>query len=363
MRTILILIVLVLGWGGYWLVSGGGDDAVPIDQLPVIRADDAPMKELPDDPGGLEIAGQDNTLFTAVERADDDGETTDLVINTDPDASDQAPRGFVIPEIPQAQEEEFLSDLTDTATDVTETVSETVEAAEEEVEVAVPTVTPDITHDYEVEPVIEAESELAPPSLAVVTITATPPRKPDIPAQQIVQDRIAALPAPKPNIEPLRNLEPLEERDVASVSGAFDRNNQDTLDRPLLPRTERTAGGRMQPIIEEAPMADDVAVTQTMTLPEETEMAPSAPSTGVFYAQLASLPTREGAVQTWERLQRRYAPILSNVPMRYFDANVPGRGTYTRVQVGGMSEGEARNLCAALSAAGKNDGCLILRGG
>ena len=378
MRLFFFSLLIILGVGGYFMLGRGGGERPPVEDLPVIRADDAPVKELPEDPGGLEMAGQDNTLFSSIDGSDRPMES--------PSETDQATagnekptQGFVIPTIPETQEEEFLTDLADKVEEEQSvSVSEPDPAPEEKAGTDSPTqeqlsVEPEITHSYDAEPVIEAESELAPPSLSVASIEATPPHKPEIPAQQIVMDKIAALPAPKPNIQPLRTIEvepvaaapqPETAPEPAASAATYGGNNEDALDQPLTqaqPRYERTAGGRMQPIIEDAPQADNVTVVQKMELPDNPQ--PPAVSTGVYYAQLASLPSREGARQTWERLQQRFESLLGNAPVRFFEATVPDRGSYTRVQVGGMSEREARDLCAALSAAGKNDGCLVLRGG
>ncbi|MEQ9350431.1 MAG: SPOR domain-containing protein, partial [Alphaproteobacteria bacterium] len=63
-----IAAVLVAAFGGlvwyaYGLVSGGADDGAP----PMITADETPEKVRPADPGGLDIANQDSTVFERID--------------------------------------------------------------------------------------------------------------------------------------------------------------------------------------------------------------------------------------------------------------------------------------------------------
>lgn len=409
MRRLIFIAIIICGAGGYFFLSGSNEAPVAMDDLPVIRADNDPIKELPDDRGGLEIPGQDNTLFSVLDDngspTSEDGIESGDVANASADSDTTV--GFVIPSIPETQEEE-ITDLmvaeaptADVKADVKEVMDdeqlvaeatvaqdapvEAMQASavtqdEEEtasiVERFVEQSAPDLRHDYDAQPVIQAESEMAPPELTVSSISVVPPQKPDVPISAILRDKMAALPVAKPNTQLLGDaLRPsLPEKEVEPVAGATDpspslarqMDNQDNLDRPLVvTRNNPRMAGRMQPIIEEAPASvttqvQPVEVTQTLTLPDEVNRP--AP-TGVYYAQLASLPDRAGAQSTWDRLKKRYPNVLTNQPVRFFEANVAGRGTYTRVQVGGMSEAQARRLCADLSAAGKNDGCLVLRGG
>lgn len=425
MKKIFLLIIVLLSAGGYVLFSDDGGNDVAIDDLPVIRADDTVLKEIPSDDGGLEVAGQDNTLFSVL----DEGENTnsDAVPLQEQDAEGAViteSTGFIIPAIPETQIEN-LGELTDgdaapeqseaeveAAPELTaapEAVEETVtqDKLEEQqlatiAENTMPS--PEITHDYTAQPVIEAESQMAPPSMTVANISVTPTSKPELPVQELLRQKMVTAPLAKPRFQPMRtaNAQPavaVDGGDLFEVEAMREMQakavpSTDPLDQPLQPAPkksfferlgERTAG-KMKPIIDDVPVLDQtqqqgqstVVVEQRMVLPDDDVNAPvvdassgaTAPSQkpktaapAVYYAQLASLPSREGAEATWAKLQNRFPSILNEMPVRFFVANVPGRGTYTRVQVGGLSETQAREICARLSAAGKNDGCLVLRGG
>lgn len=79
--------------------------------------------------------------------------------------------------------------------------------------------------------------------------------------------------------------------------------------------------------------------------------------------QLGSWRAREGAEKNWTELQSRHGDLLGGLDHRVVAADLGGRGTFHRLQVGPLKDvASAKDLCAAL--AGRKVACLVVtRGG
>lgn len=81
-----------------------------------------------------------------------------------------------------------------------------------------------------------------------------------------------------------------------------------------------------------------------------------------FVVQLASVKTRDGAVQEWEKLKTRFPDLLAGKKLSLDEAEVQGRGLMVRVRAGPFSDHDgAADFCANI-AAGRQD-CLVVRTG
>ena len=60
-----VTLAVVLLAGVIWATYPDGDDAMPGDAVPIVRADAGEFKITPDDPGGMQIAHRDSTVFGA----------------------------------------------------------------------------------------------------------------------------------------------------------------------------------------------------------------------------------------------------------------------------------------------------------
>ena len=416
MRKFSILLLVGLALLAGWLVAvngHSGDQKQPLDEIPVIRADKDPIKELPEDPGGMEIAGQDNTLFSVLADAEKEEQENTVTDFAEVDTDAEKVQGFVIPLTPEmeveqigvsefeadvevevSEPEETVAEVLDAPESAVEAVEEVVEAVKEEAATAqtsedvvetieiVKEAEPKITHEYQAEPVIKAESNVAPPELKIRQIDVTPPRRPNIPQPQKVVEKILE-PAPRPNVTPMMNADTITVQKMQPVMDEDQQKEDEAQSKSIFSRW--TNPKRAQPIVEEKPESERTAgmsggyvgnskselepaaghiMEQTMVVEEApseaTQQAVSA--SGNYYAQLSSVPTQDGAKQTWDKLRQRYPALLNGKPVRFQRAEIEGRGTFYRVQAGGMSESSARSLCAELSALGKSGGCLVVRG-
>ena len=75
--------------------------------------------------------------------------------------------------------------------------------------------------------------------------------------------------------------------------------------------------------------------------------------------QLASVPSSKVAEQEWSRISNKYAADLSGITHTVVKADIPGKGTYYRVQAGNMGKEAADKLCTSLK--GQGQGCLVVK--
>jgi hypothetical protein len=123
------------------------------------------------------------------------------------------------------------------------------------------------------------------------------------------------------------------------------------------------------PVAEKPPMAE-----APPPLPPVVERAPppaapvspvppTAPPIAVagqeWAVQVGSLPSRDEAEKHWAGLTKRHADLLAGRKPVLRDADVAGKGTYTRVLLGGFDKAGAGAFCTKLKAAGVD--CLPRR--
>lgn len=88
-------------------------------------------------------------------------------------------------------------------------------------------------------------------------------------------------------------------------------------------------------------------------------VVPKAIASGTYYVQLASITDKARAATEWSKMQASYSP-LGGADYRVQEANLSS-GTFYRIQAGPMSKDSADKICDALKAAGKPGGCLVVK--
>ena len=93
------------------------------------------------------------------------------------------------------------------------------------------------------------------------------------------------------------------------------------------------------------------------------EVSPTAPKTemskGRFKVQVGSLPSQALAEKEWKKIKRKHSDSLSGVNGAIVAKNIPGKGTYYRIYLGGFdAREEAKTLCTTL--AGQGVPCLVV---
>ncbi len=296
-------LVLGLAAVAYGFFSGGGETGAPV----VVRADGAPVKVKPENPGGAEIANQDQAAYDKVAGAKPDGTQQEQLVTAAEQPVEIAPA------------------------EVAKVVDEPVAAAPQGAEAAGTEAAAVSAADG------KAEERLAPGT--VETTAAVPtlaPRrvktlqiKPDgtvVPAAQTAAapaTQETAFAAPSENA----TLPGVEIGTPLAIEGAT--NNGTGSEQAVSP-------------IETASVSQDAAV-----------------GNGEWAVQLASQRSAEDAQATFQNLKRKFPNVLDGKPISVQRAEVSGKGVFFRVRVPTQTKEEAVALCDELKSAGGS--CFITR--
>ncbi len=79
-----------------------------------------------------------------------------------------------------------------------------------------------------------------------------------------------------------------------------------------------------------------------------------------YFVQLASLGSRDAALSAWKKLEGQHASVLKGEQHRIRSADIPGRGTFYRVQAGPYTKDRANDVCGEIKSAGAG-GCLVVK--
>jgi hypothetical protein len=273
-------------------------DTAP-ENVPVITADTGPIRLAPDQAGGMEIPGQDNTVLSAMRG--------DAMIEKPPieNLLEQEPAVDKLAVFAREVEQQMSTNA-----DLEKVASGTAAAADEETAPA-----PEQLASINAPPSAPASNELQSPPAAKV---------------ESMQNSGAAMPAQTPELH---------------AAGS----SPQTLDyvRSVLEKTEATPpSSPAAPSIEPAAGASSPA-------------AAVAIAPGTYYIQLASIGNEADAPNAWKKLQGSHAS-LGALDYRLQRADIPNKGVFYRIQAGPMSKESASNLCAAIKAQ-KPGGCLIVQ--
>ena len=295
-RVFILVGLLAAAIGGGFALSSLGDNSGAPEEIPHITAQ-GPIKEKPENPGGIDIPHQDVQVFSAL----------DAKSNPTPDAS-KIEHLLPAPETPQpiAMDAKQSEAPQNTQTEV---LSSTTPPKEEDLP-------PPITEATPVQPAIE-KAEPAAPEIK----KAAEPIKVDKPAQIIKK---ATAPKATP---PIKKVEPKKVDEVIA----------------RLPAELFTS---------ENPVVPQAAATKAV----ETPPAPTGKSVKV---QLASLPSQADAQKLMQKLQSQHAATLAGTTLNVVKAEISGKGTYYRVMSSPLSETQAKSICADLSK--KKQACLVAR--
>lgn len=158
--------------------------------------------------------------------------------------------------------------------------------------------------------------------------------------------------------------------DTAPVTAAVAPSATDLLpadgaaaDAPVL-----TPPGDTLPTPDETPdTATDTASDSVMAEPspvvetpsEEVPTAPAA-AAGDRFIQLASIKEESAAAGHWDKLKAQHGALISGMAYRVVKAEIPGKGTYFRIQAGPVAESKAKDVCATLNASSAGS-CIVVK--
>ncbi|MGB4106589.1 MAG: SPOR domain-containing protein [Alphaproteobacteria bacterium] len=290
--------LLLAGAAFAGIIIASYPDSASDENIPVITADASPLREAPSEPGGMDVANEDSTIFNSIRSAE---------------LQETAP-------IENLLAEEQPVD-TQTALAPAEAVA-AVEPAAGELQAPPPSEMADATATQEVK-------EAGEPKTSDVQVAER-----SIPMKS---DNAAAENTDKPTIAPAATT-------------------PETLDyvRSVLEKKDAEAGTKTA---SADPAAERVAATEPAS-----GVATSAGTTifpGSSFVQLASISAESAAPKEWTKLQKTF-PSLSGLEYRVQRADLGAKGVFFRIQAGPMSKDSAKSVCDSVKAQ-KPGGCIIVQ--
>jgi hypothetical protein len=306
-----VAIFVGIVWYAYTAGVRSGQDGAP----PVITAQIGPTKVKPAEPGGMVVPNQDISAYGVMKPG------------TQPEQQDVNLR-------PRTEEPVDLFAAGDDAS--------SAPSGEEEGE-------PETPANVAAGQAATSAAELpAPPNGATQNIIAPPvpaSTAPAVPAQMTAAQPVAPAPMPQP-VPPAAVSQPVPTPPAANTPVA------------LTPPTA-AAPVTSPPHTASAPAAAPKAVTQPKEATPVVKPAPAVPTGSGWGIQLASVPSSKVAEQEWSRISGKYAADLSGITHTVVKADIPGKGTYYRVQAGNMGKESAEKLCTSLKGQGQD--CLVVK--
>ncbi|WP_445678587.1 SPOR domain-containing protein [Radicibacter daui] len=299
-----VAIFVGIVWYAYTAGVRSGQDGAP----PVITAQIGPTKVKPAEPGGMVVPNQDISAY-GVMKPGTQAEQQDVNLR------------------PRTEEPVDLFAAGDDAS--------ATPMGEEEGE-------PDTPANVAAGQAATSAAALpAPPAGTTQNIIAPP-----VPAQMAAAQPVAPAPVPQP-VPPAAVSQPAPAAPAPGTPVA------------LTPPPTASVPATQAPQVTSTPVAAPKAVTPPKVAAPAAKAAPAAPTGSGWGIQLASVPSSKVAEQEWSRISGKYAADLNGITHTVVKADIPGKGTYYRVQAGNMGKESADKLCTSLK--GQGQGCLVVK--
>ncbi len=307
-RTLIILVLFVGAGAGAWARWGDQLRLAPTDEVPVVRADAAPIKVKPDQPGGLDIPNRDKLVYDRLESLPPPPRAENLLPRPEapllpPSARPNAPTGAP-------------ADRSAAAAPAKTAEAKTVEATTS----APPKpLKPPKTMAADNVPKIERPK---PVKIAVVKKPLPPPAPPAMKTRP----KVAAAPPAKP---------------VASV---------------------RKSAAPAPPAMKTRPKVAAVPPAKPMASAPKSAASGAGSAGNGYRVQLAALRSNMDARREWTRLSTRHSGLLGRLRHSVVRADLGDKGIYYRLRAGPLeNKAAARTLCGELTKI--KVGCLVVRPG
>jgi len=288
-------------FAGVIIASYPSDEA---GDVPVVQAEATPFKELPSDPGGLDVPFQDSTVYSSLRDPDAPEVTSIENLLKEEEPVDRL-------EVFAAEAERIIKESearrgvsSDTAAVDVDTTSETPRVDTLEAAIAK----------------AEAEKNAQDTNAdAVMAKAETPPAKPDT----------LYKPGSSPDtIEFVRDV--LEKKDAKPAAD--------------LSKTEAVTAATLNDSAQEA---------ASISPASGFDIRP-----GTHYVQLGSIKSAAAASAEWSKLQKKYPDELNSAKYRVERADLGDRGVFFRIQAGPMAGESANEICGSIKSQTPG-GCLV----
>lgn len=318
-RVILIGGLAVILLGSILLVdqivsSGGSDDSM----IPLISASSGPVKERPEQPGGIDIPHRDVAVFEQLE----DGKTDESATVEQLLGQGEAPAlpdGDAMAPPVEGAVESLDAELGETALPpaVTEAQMDPEQMMQESVQALM-------------------ESEKAQAAAQEVEQTLTP-------EQQAVKESVQKA-------EEAMKIEPPKE--VAPVPAV-----KEAAPKPVAAEVKKEVKKEVKPAVK-APQAPERLPSELFTTGEVPKQVAS--STGVMRRmQLGSFKSEDMARAALGKIEKQHGGLLQGVSLDVVRADLGAKGVYYRVVSAPLDSGQAKAICESLQA--QKAGCLLIR--
>ncbi|RWM14490.1 MAG: SPOR domain-containing protein [Mesorhizobium sp.] len=387
--------VALAGGLGAFALSFGGNGG--IDAPVIVKADNAPIKVRPENPGGTVVPNQDNKVYDAVAKG---GARPAEPVQEKLVTNNEEPVDVAAKEPPQNRVVDLSPDDIDTA-EAADAAGDTQAAGGTQVAAgnadiaAAPTPK---SEDRIAQVLQEADQGIDPDVVAVAPRKVrTMVVKPDgsLVAREDPTPAASQVAAVEPVDPAPQHVAPAGQADVAAQTGTvppvadqasgdllggdpvggdqaetakLEAAKPDLVNPAAAPEVEAEAQTTQPantpatvPVAPQRPSDQPVDVVGEVKPDQVASISPAAASTGggSWSMQIASQPTVESAQSTYQDLQRRYGSVLSGHTANIVKAEIAGKGTFYRVRVPAKSRNDAINLCTNYKAAGGN--CFVSR--
>jgi hypothetical protein len=314
------------------IIASYPDGKSDSESVPVVTADAQSYKEVPADPGGMDIPNRGTTIFqTMAEGSSAPGAPIENLLSEEKPIDKLA---AFQRQVEQITTEDAAAPKTGEEKPVTESASATLAAAEEVPSPEaddVATALPIESAPIELKKIVADTSATGEPAQEELA-SASPAAAIDIPAP-VAPAGVTAAPAEKPTITKAgENPETLE-----FVRSVLDRKDGVT---PVAQPTKTASADQAAKVEPAAGTAGVKSVTP-----------------GSYYIQLGSVKSESGAAGEWGKLKKSYSTQLSSLDYRVQKADLAS-GTFYRIQAGPISKESAKSLCDSISAQ-KPGACLV----
>lgn len=355
-------VVLVAG-GVYALMSGGSQTSgtgAPI----IISADNDPVKEVPENPGGKTVPNQDKAVYDRVAGQSAADPKQPSLISSNEEPVDVVQKTLIPENLPLEGEDE--SDLGNLGTPVGETEDPRLLAQQDdasarpsETENGAPAVSPRKVRTMIVKPDGTLVAQEVPETPAAATQTSH--TAPEPAPLNTASNAAAASDVPKViETSPVAMTAPAQETPAATAPVPAGNNNAAPVPSA---RPAQQPANVVATVTNQGNVVANQPVQTAPAAPAQTQQAAPAQqntvSTGGYYIQVASLPSEAEAQKSFQSLSAKFGSVIGGRGVDIKKAEIAGKGTYYRVRIPAGDKNEAAALCERYRAAGGS--CLIAR--
>ncbi|KJF70489.1 SPOR domain-containing protein [Agrobacterium arsenijevicii] len=353
--------LVLVGSGVYALISGGssgtGSNGAPV----IISADNDPMKVVPENPGGRVVPNQDKAVYDRVAGGSAADPKQPALISSNEKPVDVVQRTLIPEQLPLEGEND--ADMEATGTPVGETEDPRLLSPEEKAaqnegagatgvsprKVRTMIVKPDGTL---VAQEVDAPAAQPPKAGKVAELAAPQTAKPGEGAPAVIAASRVPV-APEQAAQPQVNTPAAASKPASQTAAPLPSARPSS--QPSNVVATVTNQGNVRPAAA-TPAQPQAAQQQTAAA---TPAATSAPSSGGYYIQIASLPSQAEAQKSYQSMTAKFGSVISGRGVDIKAAEIAGKGTFYRVRIPAGDKNEAVALCEKFRAAGGS--CLVAR--